>query len=405
MSARLRRSTLAFFDMQQKHSDPEDVDLAHAGLYLVGAQVIACVLLLSFTATACSWLQPASQVSAVRSLAATTVLAMLMLKAPLRVGSTRGVVVLFNALRPCAFVYLTFMVVEQLLHSCETPTDEIPGHMTVRRIVFHGASLGMIGAALLRASAPTSENDLWFLITLGALLVIAVVPPPSLSTTGPLCGQPTAWDSGERILRAVLFSAAYVTSVYVKPPRYDVYDITISVIRCSATSIWILGCSLFFLLFAPLQVGVAITARVRESNALEASYTAVGDGASDGELDVEAGGAVGSVGGGGGAVGETAATPLALEHVEGSGDGGYGDYGNYSEYGDYGDYGKATVPADAIDARVESIVRRTGFQELSLLPAPQEEPEPVPDPSENYGGTPVDPTQLSALVGAPRLGV
>ena len=55
MSARLRKSTLAFFDMQQKHSDPEDVDLAHAGLYLVGAQVIACVLLLSVTATACSW--------------------------------------------------------------------------------------------------------------------------------------------------------------------------------------------------------------------------------------------------------------------------------------------------------------------------------------------------------------
>ena len=55
MSARLRKSTLAFFDMQQRHTDPEDVDLANAGLYLVGAQVIACVLLLSVTATVASW--------------------------------------------------------------------------------------------------------------------------------------------------------------------------------------------------------------------------------------------------------------------------------------------------------------------------------------------------------------
>lgn len=394
MSARLRKSTLAFFDMQQRHTDPEDVDLAHAGLYLVGAQVIACVLLLSITATVASWVQPASQVSAVRSLAAAAVLSLVVLKAPLRVGSTRGVVVLFNALRPCAFLYITFLVVEQLLHSCETPTDEIPGHMTVRRIVFHGASLTMIGAALLRASAPTSENDLWFLITLGALLVIALVPPPSLSTTGPLCGSPTAWDAGERLLRALLFSAAYVTSVYVKPPRFDVYDITISVIRCGATSIWILGCSFAFLLFAPLQIGVAITARVRESNAMEAAYAAVADGASDGELDVEA---------------ATPAPVLALEHN----DGGYAD-GAYNAYGDYGTYSatpppEVSSPAPALamaEARTESIARKTGFQELSLLPPPTEEPEEEdPDPAENYGGTPVDATQLSALVGAPRLGM
>ena len=58
--------------------------------------------------------------------------------------------------------------------------------------------------------------------------------------------------------------------------------------RCGATSIWILGCSFAFLLFAPLQIGVAITARVRESNAMEAAYAAVADGASDGELDLEA---------------------------------------------------------------------------------------------------------------------
>ena len=367
MSARLRKSTLAFFDsMQQRQSDPEDVDLANAGLYLVGAQVIATVFLLSVTATLCSWIQPASQVSAVRSLAATTVLAMLMLKAPLRVGSTRGVIVLFNALRPCAFVYLTFMVVEQLLHSCETPTDEIPGHMTMRRIIFHGASLTMIGAALLRASAPTSENDLWFLITLGALLVIALVPPPSLSRTGPLCGQPTAWDAGERLLRAVLFSAAYVTAVYIKPPRYDVYDITISVIRCSATSIWVLGCTFFFILFAPLQIGVAITARVRESNAHEAAYVEVADvdGASEGSLDIEA-----------------PREPLPLHEPETP----------HAEH-------------DVSNAFVESIVRRSGFQDLSLLPSAREEPEQL-DPAENYGGTPVDATQLSTLVGAPRLGV
>jgi hypothetical protein len=139
---------------------------------------------------------------------------------------------------------------------------------------------------------------------------------------------------------------------------------------------------------------VAITARVRESNAMEAAYAAVADGASDGELDVEA---------------ATPAPVLALEHN----DGGYAD-GAYNAYGDYGTYSatpppEVSSPAPALamaEARTESIARKTGFQELSLLPPPTEEPEEEDaDPAENYGGTPVDATQLSALVGAPRLGM
>ena len=66
-------------------------------------------------------------------------------------------------------------------------------------------------------------------------------------------------------------------------------------------------------------------------------------------------------------------------------------------------FAKQPRPAEA---RTESIARKTGFQELSLLPPPTEEPEEEDaDPAENYGGTPVDATQLSALVGAPRLGM
>ena len=37
--------------------------------------------------------------------------------------------------------------------------------------------------------------------------------------------------------------------------------------------------------------------------------------------------------------------------------------------------------------------------------AAMREDDGVIDAGEDYGGTPVDPTQLSALVGAPRLGV
>ena len=44
------------------------------------------------------------------------------------------------------------------------------------------------------------------------------------------------------------------------------------------------------------------------------------------------------------------------------------------------------------------------FQELGVLAAMRED-DGVIDAGEDYGGTPVDPTQLSALVGAPRLGV
>ena len=70
---------------------------------------------------------------------------------------------------------------------------------------------------------------------------------------------------------------------------------------------------------------------------------------------------------------------LALEHVEGSGDGGYGDYGDYSEYGDYGDYGKATVPADAIDARVDR--SSAGRDSRAQPPSAPQGARAGPDPS------------------------
>ena len=59
---------------------------------------------------------------------------------------------------------------------------------------------------------------------------------------------------------------------------------------------------------------------------------------------------------------------------------------------------------DSMCAAAKSVASDTKV--MRKLSAPTEEPEEEDaDPAENYGGTPVDAMQLSALVGAPRLGV
>jgi hypothetical protein len=64
----------------------------------------------------------------------------------------------------------------------------------------------------------------------------------------------------------------------------------------------------------------------------------------------------------------------------------------------------AEEEAETPERLVESIVRRNGVQELGLMPPPRDEDGGL-NPEEDYSGTPVDATQLSSLIGAPRLGV
>ena len=149
-------------------------------------------------------------------------------------------------------------------------------------------TLVQLGSALVRAYRPRSETDLPFLLALAALLVIGLLPPASTTLNGPLCGRPTLFAAGERLLRALLFASIYVIHTYCAAPRRDALkDLAVCVVRCAAASIWILGCHPVLLCFAVVQGAFALWARFGAEEFAApggGGYHAV-DGASDGERD------------------------------------------------------------------------------------------------------------------------
>lgn len=241
------------------HDEPF-IDFSSAGLYLVGLQTTIATVACSAASVASCWLMPVYMISAVRTLAITALTGFLCMRKAIRVGRVRGVTPIFNSLRPCVPVYVSVLTIEQLVHTC-VPTDHSsPGYM--RRVVFHGMIVCMAAAGLWRAARPTAETDAPFLITAMATVVIALLPPPAVPLSGPLCEAPSLFGAGERLLRAFLFSAIYVIHVYCSPPRRNaIHDLAICIMRSSAAAVWVLGCHIYLLWLPVVQAVVALWAR------------------------------------------------------------------------------------------------------------------------------------------------
>ena len=243
-----------------------DIDFGAVGLYLVGFQVAFCVLTCASVSVLACWLLPPPAVSAVRTLALMALVGTLLVMKPLRVGRPRGVASVFNVLRPSVAVYISALVLEQLVHTCVLPEDALEGG-TLRRSIFHGATLLLVLAGLVRARSPRAESDLTFLLATFALLVLAVAPPPAVSHTGPLCQPATLLGAGERLLRAALFAAVYAVLAYAATPRRCVSnDVFVCSARAAAGSVWVLAVHTWLLLVAPVQVIIALFARLAEED-------------------------------------------------------------------------------------------------------------------------------------------
>ena len=77
-----------------------------------------------------------------------------------------------------------------------------------RHVVFHGAVLVQVYAGFMRARAPLEDTDRPFILTLLALMVIAIMPPPAVALVGPLCSPVrVTWEphgSGHSVLESVV---------------------------------------------------------------------------------------------------------------------------------------------------------------------------------------------------------
>lgn len=246
-------------ELATAHSDDDkSIDFSAAGLYLPAAQTVFATTTSAAVSILACWLIPIGAISAVRTLALTTTAGVLVIRRPLKIGNTKGVNTIFSALRPCCILYVMCLVLEQLVHTCvsEESTYE---HGFWRRILYNASMTVMTVAAFLRSKSPRAESDLPFLISVLALLVIALLPPPALALSGPLCSPPTLMGAGERLIRAFLFACVYTVLVYSAAPiSNNLADTVVCVARSATASAWVLGATIYSLPLAAIQVCIVL---------------------------------------------------------------------------------------------------------------------------------------------------
>ena len=252
-------------------ADEKDIDFSSVGLYLAGLQICFAIVCCACVSVLSCWLLPPDAISAVRTLAITGFIGILLIRKPLRVGRVRGVCTIFNALRPAVCVYILALVLEQLIHTCVLQDDVDGTHGTLRRVIYHVISVFLIISGMIRAKNPRSESDMPFLMAILCLVVAALLPPPAMAKSGPLCEPASLLGAGERVLRALLFSAVYVVLVYAAAPAQNVSnELFVCVARATAASIWILSATAWTLPLAPLQAGIVLFSRLNENHNTQA---------------------------------------------------------------------------------------------------------------------------------------
>lgn len=245
--------------------DSEDyrVDFSNAALYLGGLQTVFTVCVCAIVSVLSCWLVPASGVSAVRTLAFCSFFGGVLMYKPLRIGRAHGVTVVFESLQIGVPLYLSTQVIEQLIHTCAINSDA--SAPSWRRAIFHIAQLVLMASGFLRARRPMADTDLDFIITVVTLLVIAMLPPPSIAFVGPLCQSVGIWEAADRIVRAFAFAVVYSVNVYSLTSSHGIYvsETQVVVTRSASASIWVLGSHVVWLPFAVAQCVVIIYARVQ----------------------------------------------------------------------------------------------------------------------------------------------
>ena len=248
---------------------PPMVDFSTASLYLSGIQTVFAICTVATVSVFACWLVPATSVSAVRTLVLCVAVAVLLMRKPLRVGRARGVHIVFAALQPAVGIYLLALIVEQLTHTCTADATYAPSW---RRVVFHAMVLVMLVSGMMRARSPMLDTDLPFLLTAASLLVIALMPPPGLSFSGPLCERVNIWEAADRLVRAFTFATVYCVHVYAMTPSTAgaSTETLIVVTRSAAAALWTVGVHPVGLVLAVAQCAVVILSRLRlDAHALE----------------------------------------------------------------------------------------------------------------------------------------
>ena len=253
---------------RMQHVDAEDavVDFNDASLYLPLAQTVFSICACAVVSVLSCWLAFSGAVSAVRTLALCSATGGLLMRVPIRLGKAHGITVVFAALQLGIPLYLATLVIEQLVHTCSMDATHAPSW---RHVIFHSAVLAMVYAGFMRARAPLEDTDRPFIITLLALMVIAIMPPPAVALMGPLCQPVNLWEAADRIVRAFCFGTLYSITVYTSTRTRSINYSNTSIVffRSASASIWVSGALIWWLPLAAAQCAIIMHARAMHNAA------------------------------------------------------------------------------------------------------------------------------------------
>ena len=251
--------------MQNLDAEDTVVDFNDASLYLPLAQAVFSICACAAVSVLSCWLAPNGAVSAVRTLALCSATGGLLMHVPLRLGKAHGISVVFAALQLSIPLYLLTLVVEQLVHTCSMDATHAPSW---RHVVFHGAVLAMVCAGFMRARAPLEDTDRPFIITLLALAIIAVMPPPAVALAGPLCQPVDLWEAADRMVRAFCFGSLYGITVYASTRTRSTNYSNTSIVffRSASASLWVSGAMIWWLPLAAAQCAIVLHARATRNH-------------------------------------------------------------------------------------------------------------------------------------------
>ena len=116
----------------------------------------------------------------------------------------------------------------------------------------------MVGG-MMRSIKPRGDYESPFLVSAAAAFFVAMLPPPALALSGPLCAPPTLFGAAERATRAFLFAVDYAVLVYASAPvRNSLADTLVCIARATAASAWICGCHIYIVPVSILQICVTL---------------------------------------------------------------------------------------------------------------------------------------------------
>jgi len=253
--------------VEKKQVAHQRIEYDNVELYLCGIQSTLVTCLTAASSVLACWLLPSSYVTSVRTLAVCTAVAFSGTVHAFKIQGARGAGLIFNALRPCPWIYLFSLVVEQLGHTCLSDGSREDGF--IQLFVFNALGLSLALCGIWRAVYSYSHDVGFFTVVLTLMVLMAVLPTPVFINVGPLCAPASFSVAFERCARAVFFACAYSAFVYSRPPQETSFGAICSCcLHASCGSVWVLVCSPWVFILAPVQFVTAVWVRLRSSRSL-----------------------------------------------------------------------------------------------------------------------------------------